>query len=577
MQTALPAYLGAIGWKLLPQVIAVKWVYSVLDLLALAFLFFAVKRRRSVAAAGIAGLLYATNPWLVEYNRWIWYQTLIPTFATIAFAGLLLALSDQQHKGWPLTVAMVGAALMGLVHLASAPWAALLLLLGFVIAVRRRWLPAYASGVGASLLAAYPYLLYLLKTNFTDVVMLLAERRDTGSLNWAAYRLTMELLNGQQVLTTPRNTLWAESVIEPATFYWIIPSVLGLAIIGALETIWRKRAPAYWLSLGWTLTAPTLFVFTGFHLQHFYLLCIFPAPWVLIGLWLGETQSRQPTVKQSTHRLALAGTLIVSAWWAYLWGVRIAYENQGKLRAPTRAWLMDRTVDHIGHFLDADPANEVVILTEFGGGLSPYDWMRNALNTDRLRIVPDDKGLILPPEESCYLLGPGATPADLDPILSLNAQLKKRPSMTVMATPPWNFFCYDDRPPTPPPLAQWQNGLTLLKTEITGDWKPSGSLRLQHIWHYEVRKDQVYHLFNHLMENETLVAQIDGEGVPTRFWRDDDVLITEFQLNLPETLKKEAEYRLRVGTYTWPGLERIPLEDGTDAYTVETDMVSAIP
>ncbi len=570
MQTALPAYLAALGWMLLPRVIAVKWLYAVLDLIALAFLFSAVKNERGWTAASIAGLLYATNPWLVEYNRWIWYQTLIPTFATVAFAGLLLTLSDRQRTGWPLTVAMSGAALMGLVHLASVPWAALLFLLGFVVAIRRRWLPAYAAGVGFSLIAAYPYLHYLIKTRFADVAMLLTQGGQSSSRNWAAYRLTIELLSGQQVLTTPRSSLWAESVVEPKTLYWVIPSVLGFAAIGALQAIHRRHASAYLLALGWTLAAPTIFVFTGFHLQHFYLLFIFPAPWVLIGMWSSETVPPQSVIEESVQRLALASTLIVSVWWAYLWGVRIVYESRGALRAPTRAWLMDRTVDRIGHFLNMDPQNEVIILTEFGGGLSPYDWMRNALNTDRVRIVPADRGLILPPDESCYLLGPGATPADLTPAASLDIQFEERSSMTVMASPPWRFFCYNNRPPMPAPLAQWRNGLTLLDTDIQGHWQASGTLNVQHAWHYRTRRDQVYHLFNHLTEEETLVTQADGAGVPTRFWRDDDGLITHFTLKLPETLNEETQYHLKVGAYTWPGLERVLLLDGTDAYTVET-------
>ncbi|MCJ7548152.1 MAG: hypothetical protein MUQ30_00535, partial [Anaerolineae bacterium] len=90
MQTATVAYLAAIPLLIVRRVIAVKWFFSVLDILAIAYLARAVRRTLGTRAALIAALLYATNPWVVEFNRWIWYQTLIPTFATFTFAALLL-------------------------------------------------------------------------------------------------------------------------------------------------------------------------------------------------------------------------------------------------------------------------------------------------------------------------------------------------------------------------------------------------------------------------------------------------------------------------------------------------------
>jgi hypothetical protein len=69
------------------------------------------------------------------------------------------------------------------------------------------------------------------------------------------------------------------------------------------------------------------------------------------------------------------------------------------------------------------------------------------------------------------------------------------------------------------------------------------------------------------MRDGELVTQIDGEGIPTRYWRDNDVLVTHFTLQLPGTLEP-GTYRLLTGAYTWPAVDRVFLEHGEPAYEV---------
>jgi len=217
------------------RVIAVKWFFSVLDILAIAYLATAVRRTLGTRAALIAALLYATNPWVVEFNRWIWYQTLIPTFATFAFAALLLMLDPAAGTpagtGTPadaearartrehtiaVPIALAGATLMGLVHLAAVLWAAVLGIVTLIVTLRRKWWRSGLLGIVLCLLIAAPYLVFLVRSDFADVgIMLNSGDPVTPAATWntSSYRLTLELLTGQQVLTTPRNALWAESVL----------------------------------------------------------------------------------------------------------------------------------------------------------------------------------------------------------------------------------------------------------------------------------------------------------------------------------------------------------------------------
>ncbi|MGC9346957.1 MAG: hypothetical protein ACP5JG_02360 [Anaerolineae bacterium] len=599
MQTAVTAYLAAIPLVVLRRVIAVKWFFTALDLLALAYLYRAVSRVFGRRAALITALLYAANPWLVEFNRWIWYQSLIPTFATVAFSGLLLgmvqgaraidggrrargsqALPGVQDSvaGAHLGLGLVGATLMGLVHLAPLPWAALLCAVGLAVAWRWRLWRGYLIGLASGLVVATPYLVFLVRSGFADVRTILLGGDGAATWNWATYRLTLELLSGREVLRTPRDPLWAASVWAPDALYALFPALL---VVGLVLVIWRlattqraHRVPLAF-TLAWALLAPTLFLRSGIHLQHFYLLFVFPAPLVLVSAGLlgphrSAPEGRRPFAR-AVAAIGAASAIVLATWWSHLWIVRIGLEQQGKLRAPTRAWLMDATVDTLDAYLTEHPGDEVVILTNFDGGeLSPFDWMRNFLHTDHVRVVSTETGLIVPAGESCYLLGPGASPDDLGDLPSWVApQLVERPQMAIPASPPWTFRCVDQRPPVPPVQARWQNGLSLIDTQIEGVFAPGERLNIVHTWHYRAVTSEEYHLFNHLMRGQDFVAQIDGAGVPTRYWRDDDVLITEFGLQLPDELPTgEPAYRLLTGAYTWPGIDRVFLEDGRPAYEV---------
>jgi hypothetical protein len=580
-----------------------------LDLLALALLHRAVRRSFGPRAAWVAALLYATNPWVVEFIRWIWYQTLISTFATVAFAMFLLLVAhrgkhrDQKTRVFitkqaidnilgstgfisskhktktlaflhlALSIGLLSATLMGMVHLAAVPWAALLFLLGLALAWRKRLWRGFLGGIGLSLIAAWSYLQHLWKSKFADVHLLLeGNEADASGLNWTSYRLSRELLTGDQVLQTPRTKLWAESIIQINGLTSIILILLTFAVLSSVWRIIRRKEKRAVLlfTLGWALLAPTLFVPTHIHLQHFYLLFLFPAPYVLIGAWLESKNQPQKIPSElwiAVKYASLALLIVLSLWWSYIWTVRISYESRGEMRAVTRAWLMDRVVDEVETYLDNEPEGHVILLNAFEGEhLSPFDWVRNFVHSDRVRIVSAGQGFIIPLGPTCYMLGPGASQEHLTAVAD---KVTLKPEMTVPASPPWSFACIPSRETLSQPLAQWQNGLSLLQADVQGNLEPNGMLHITYTWHYREPQPKEYHFFNHLMLGDTLVAQVDGTGVPTWYWRDDDVLITRFALPLPADLEA-GEYELRVGAYTWPELERVFLVDSADGYTVKT-------
>ena len=574
MQTAITPYLAAIPLLLVRRVIAVKWFFSVLDLLALALLYRAAKRVFGPWAAGIAALLYAANPWVVEFVRWIWYQTLISTFATIAFAAFLLLVAENKRESSPVLIplGMVAAVLMGMVHLAALPWAALLVVLAAYITWRTKRWGWFLTGVGLSLVVVSPYLIYLIKTGFADVRLIMTGGGDAApTWNWATYRLAGELLTGRQVFATPRDPLWEQSVVRAPLLYWIVPVTLGLALLSAVWRFFERREIrlAWVFTFAWAFFAPTLFLITRIHLQHFYLLFMFPAPYVLIGVGMQNgllsTVGTLAKWRRWLGRCAVAALLVLALWWTYIWTVRIGFEDQGLLRAPTRAWLMDVAVERIADYLASEPEGNVILLTTFeGGDLSAFDWIRSFVHSDRVRVVPAGEGFIIPSGPTCYMLTPGASELNLQPVATIVAE---QSAMRVPASPPWPSYCTAARAQLPTPLAEWQNGMSLLNVVVTEALEPGAYIDITLTWHYRVVAPKEYHIFNHLLLNETLIAQIDGAGVPTWYWRDDDVLVTRFRMELPPNLTP-GTYRLITGSYTWPDVERVLLTNGEAAYEV---------
>ncbi|MCD6344912.1 MAG: hypothetical protein J7M17_04830 [Anaerolineae bacterium] len=574
MQSPITSYLAAIPLFLLKKVIAIKWFFSILDLLAIAWLYKATQRALGQKAAFWATLLYATSPWIIEFNRWIWYQTLIPTFATSAFAAFLLLLSSKKSRHPQiLALGLVSALLMGMVHLAALPLAALLFLLGLILSFKKDLWRGFWAGSVLSIILASPYLIYLLQTRLADISsMIKAGGTGGGAWKTLTLRLTYELLSGQQVLSMPHSSLWADSVLQISGVYIIIPLALIIASLSALWRIFQKQEDWTKLlfALGWTLLVPASFLQSNIHPQHFYLLGIFPAPFILIGAWFQHSTTPEDKkvwnkIKQTATTLAAIALLLLIMWWVSLWGIRINMEQAGLLGAPTRAWLMDRTVNEIERYLEQNLDAQIIILTQIDGDFSSFDWIRAFLGNDHIRTISVQRGFLIPPTKTCYMLGPGTTPNDLSPIIG---QALEQPEMNIPANPPWRFYCTPPQKNTSPPLATWANDLALLETNVTTHLEDKGEVELTYVWRSRGDfSNHHYHFFNHLFENGDLIAQVDGPGILSSKWREDDILITYFKLPLHTPLE-EGNYQLHMGIYEWPGLERILLNCGDGSYLV---------
>ncbi|MDW8069606.1 MAG: hypothetical protein RML46_11920, partial [Anaerolineae bacterium] len=554
-----------------PRVIAIKWFFSVLDVIAVAVLYRAVRIVFGYHPAVLSALLYATNPWVVEFIRWIWYQALTTAWATLAFSFLLLAITRNQRRGLYLALGLISAMLMGTVHIAALPWAGVLYLVGLMVAWRTRSWRGLVSGVVGGGLVLLPYFLFTLRAVPSNGWHAVKMGMQGSNWNLAVFPLTLELVSGRGARWMLENPQWEDALVRlPWGMNWT-DGLLGIALlVGILGLVgWKERRSALLWVLGWTLGAPLLYLRSDVYLIGFYLLYVLPAPFVLIGLLASLVEGFPRPMPRMVGRmiggLLTVAILLISLVWAHTWSVRIRLEQEGRMGPPTRAWLLDMTAEKLRKFLEQRPDCTVIILSSFVGDGSAFDWIRTALRTDRIRVVQTGHGLIIAPRCTCYLMAPDSSEADLSPIWD---RLIEEPGMRIPASPPWRFYCLADRGNLPNPLAEWENGLSLIGVHLDGEPRPDGRVIVAYTWHYREVAPHSYHFFNHLFQGEaTLVAQMDGPGVPPQYWRDDDVLVTRFELGLPHSVGP-GTYRLLMGVYRWPDLQRVLMKDGTDIYEV---------
>jgi hypothetical protein len=82
-------------------------------------------------------------------------------------------------------------------------------------------------------------------------------------------------------------------------------------------------------------------------------------------------------------------------------------------------------------------------------------------------------------------------------------------------------------------------------------------------WRSERDPEEDYNAFVHLVGDEgEMVAQVDAppgeEAYPTSWWARGDVIADSRTLEIPAAAE-EGMYRILVGLYRWPTMERLPV------------------
>lgn len=316
------AYLAVVRQPgaLIAQIYAARGLVVLFAALSAALVFVIVRRCAGTAAAGLAALLFACDPFVIRMNSLVLLDTPAMFWVLAGYAlllgGLPADLDAPADVRAPLGRARAAAAglAFGLAILTKDMMAAVTLvpllacaLLGWVLPRRRALLAAAAAGL--------TYLAYLLGVALAGQWSVFAAQKSLG---------LQRVLGGLRItgLNRPDGPALGERVLARLGEFGPTYLLIGLGLLGLLLLLPRRSAAARLLALWMGATCLLLAVCLGFGTieeQFFYWLVVAAAPVGVAGAALALRGGLAP------RRLALpaAALLLLCLGWSALQWARV--------------------------------------------------------------------------------------------------------------------------------------------------------------------------------------------------------------------------------------------------------------
>ncbi len=574
----------------------------------------------------MAALLLAVNPWAVFYGRFIWNPNPIPLFSTLLLMQLISYfvphLNPPEAAPSPfgrglgrgqsiyLALSFLWLAAITQLHLSGL---ALIGVMGLVMLLfwrrwqRGRWwqtLTPILIGMVLFLLLYVPFLRYERATGFMDIQTVAnaltggrTANAEVGEpvVNAASWLLTLELAAGDGFWDTsavPRDAIWQ--------WFWLADVARMLVVLSLFYALaspiyWRfkhineplpKKQTALLILAVWMIVPVLLYLRHTVYLQNYYFLYLYPAPFLALGLMLedirfwsiGAWRRHTPTRKRPSsifNLLFLSPILLLAFWQFNISHTRLVMLETGTIGPEQQAQHIEQAIAASRTILERYPGCDLTIASH-GGSLenSQMGVLKEFVHPTPVRFVDVGRGYIHPAR--CTIYFTAVSDPQLDQFLTDKGE--KLPEQIETRSDTWHFYHVPGLPTAvSTPLAIWQNGLTLLEVTMPDEVAPGEQVVVTYVWQVTaVPPNRArYHFFNHVMdESEQLITQEDAPAIDSLYWQPGDQLVTQFYLTMPPDLEN-GRFSLRVGLYTWPDLERVPLLDEDTLYRAGTMGISA--
>ena len=499
-------YLWAIPLFFKPDVFGVLWQLALVNLIGLGAAAWATARVFGWRVAWWATLLYAVSPWAVYYSRLIWLTTMVPGFAGIFYACLLLYFAEQ-----PRSIYLIVGALSLAAAVQAHPTALLLALVagvaGLCFPQRLRLKPILISA-GLFALTFVPFLIFEIRHGFVDWSYLRAGMGQPVETSLVPVTLLLDLLQSKGAYYTLGS---AGEVLRFKDWAWLhaddlMAWLLGLAVVGSALTIgaalrrsqWQvrrlsPRAAGQMLLLVWLGLPLLLFIQHNHYLQAYYFLYLYPVPFVLLVLlpdqvfaWLRALPDRWRAARWVAPAAFLPLALIA------LQQTRLDLIGQDMLASGVsghqRVVDTQRVVELTRQLLHDQPDCKLVVIGGTGFSLlREFTQDRYNAYPNRVRLV-EEGGDLLP--AACVYYFAVSPPAETQAWLAANTH--PLPALTIK-TPEetWTFHelsaadgvalksrLFNDSSA----LGEWENGLKLRRYALRGDQRAGGTLTVSAWW-----------------------------------------------------------------------------------------------
>jgi hypothetical protein len=554
-----------------------------------------------VALISIA--LFSFNSWAVYYSRFIWNPNPIPLFSTLMLMSLITYFAGRRQP-IHLAASFVWLATITQLHLSGL---VLVVAMGLILLFfwsdwwqRNRWQHLISIIVGTliGLMLYWPYLRFQRAVGFIDIraamtALVGSETQVTdlgvsaARLNAASFLLVKELATGNNVwfaLSLPLDTIRFGTWFAGISTGLFLLSLLYVVLIPILRlrlqlTTQTKLTPSTQAVTSqdkvlvilaiWIFVPILLFLRHSVYLQNYYFLYIFPAPFLAIALMLDHLMRHVekgilPFSPAKIRQPIVFGLLIpvigLCIWQFYLYQSWFDLVEEGIIVPPRQAFYVQQAIDVARQITAENPDCDLLLLGE-GDAMerSSLGAIESFIYPTAVRYVDTERGYIIPAFCATYLtIADDALAYDW-----LHGNSVMRPEQIVAGNETWRFYEVYSSPGDNQSkvTASWQNGISLIQTEITGAAARDGLLTLNYTWHVWAMPPSGirYHFFNHVIDTQGfLVAQDDTPAIDAVNWRMDDQLVTQFFLQLPADIAS-GNYSIVVGLYTWPELDRVSL------------------
>lgn len=572
-------YLLALPLFVQKTLLSPVYLQVALSLIALIALWWGCRQYFGRGVALLAAALFAVNPWLVYYTRFIWNPNHIPIFATFLIFAILAYLKNARPRY--LIAAFILLAIITQLHLSSLVLLPTLVIIALIFH-RRFWRGTvwqsvwpFLGGLSLFVLLYVPFFLYERGVGYQDLWRLVSAL--TGSemsemafieepiTSVAAVFLARDLATGAGFW----QTLTMAWQAEIANWQWVgqlltVYLVVGL-LVGLLRPIHHrltKKTPlpidlvAHLVLSLWVILPVIFYLRHTQYLQNYFFLWLYPA--LLIVLTLPLAIQNLP---KAVRVIAALPLLAAIGYHAMLFHSGFQIADEADIVGNFALGDLQESADFLTTQMQARPDCDIILIAE-GSQLasSPVGLFEPLLFPHDVRLAPQGRAFIVP--ASCAIYFVAAADDFSQPFLAANATPLTGGNQT-----DWQFYSYDATVPLSDALAEWENGLQLIATEIRGDLVPASQINVHLDWRVtQGRPPSDYHFFVHVLDaNGQLVAQDDAGTVHPVYWRAGDLLKTQFWVQLPEGFSAET-HTIHVGLYSWPDIVRTLRLDGSGAF-----------
>ena len=384
----------------------------------------------------------------------------------------------------------------------------------------------------------------------------------------------------------PRNNIPGRPVLT----WWILP----LFLIGFLTSVWPRRGYRPLFLLLWFLVMLLPTWLTEYAPKFQRAIGAFPPLMLLLAeggyvLWHQvETGKTSSAVRISEYTRSWPVRAIVVAVLVFM----VLAESGTSLHAfqqwasmPDLFYAFDEGLMQVGQYIADLPQDELVYLTPVADHPVLNYVLTAAPSPPETRSFDGRRVLVSRPgEDARYvvvvhedyrfeIMAPWLYPQnDLQSELtfydregSVYARVFRVPGTAQLRTPQFSAGLW------------WEDNVYLMGYDLIGccEYKPGDVIYVELWWEAGIEPPTgTWTVFAHLLASDDhLVAGDDCEpgcgSYPTTRWRPGDVIVDEYQLQIPTDLP-EGKYALEIGLYDWYTMQRLPLASGSgDSVTLE--------